>query len=277
MQAGRPFLAWLGTPFMPDREVRIRQFPLPRRLLDMFVNTPVCLHYERRVLNSGAILPTTRYVYSEFRRLAPRGDIRSPIPIPIDTCWFSPPPACPTNCDITFVGKYNDPRKNIFLLIDVVRLCRESGLPAVLNLYGAEPSGAVRNYIRKTRTESWVRGLSTISAADLLELYRSTAVFVIPSHQEGFCVAGIEAMACGCPVVTTACGGPEDYVTDGQNGYVTPVHACAVADRVIQILRSPEERQKLALAARATAVAGFSASMIEERFMDTFRNVFAGH
>ena len=34
---------------------------------------------------------------------------------------------------------------------------------------------------------------------------------------------GIEAAACHCPIVSTRCGGPEDYIEDGKSGYLVDV------------------------------------------------------
>ena len=61
------------------------------------------------------------------------------------------------------------------------------------------------------------------------------------SAQEGLGISGIQAMACGVPVVSTRCGGPEDYVIDGKTGKLagnTPEEladaiAWIVADRTV--------------------------------------------
>jgi glycosyltransferase involved in cell wall biosynthesis len=45
---------------------------------------------------------------------------------------------------------------------------------------------------------------------------------VVSSHKETFSLAALEALACGRPVLTTACGGPEDFVINGENGLVVP-------------------------------------------------------
>jgi glycosyltransferase involved in cell wall biosynthesis len=234
----------------------------------------VCSRLERQVLNAGLIVPTTSYVADEFRRLAPRGRIEDPLPIPVDMTWFTAPDTPVQGCDIAFVGKYNDARKNAGLLIKVVRICRDRGLPVVLHLYGDNPGEAVRREIQRLQVEPYVKGLAKISTSGLRSLYRSTAVFVIPSFQEGFCVAGVEALASGCPVVTTACGGPQDYVLDGRNGYVVPIDAEAMAERVIHILRSPELRRRMPVEARAIAVERFSPDLIERRFMLLLERVF---
>lgn len=42
----------------------------------------------------------------------------------------------------------------------------------------------------------------------------SSNALVISSKIETFCISGIESMACGLPVISTRCGGPEDYITE---------------------------------------------------------------
>lgn len=52
--------------------------------------------------------------------------------------------------------------------------------------------------------------------------YNRCDMFILSSLAEGFPLPPLEAMACGCAVVTTACGGVEDYAKDGVNCIVVP-------------------------------------------------------
>ena len=75
-------------------------------------------------------------------------------------------------------------------------------------------------------------------AQDLIpKLYQQASCWVIPSSAEGFGMPGIEAMASHCPIVSTRCGGPEDFVREGEDGYLVDVGDDeAMAARVAQVL-----------------------------------------
>ena len=55
---------------------------------------------------------------------------------------------------------------------------------------------------------------------DIIEICKSSDIFVFPSLQEGLPVALMEAMACGLPVVCSQIRGNVDLITDGVNGYL---------------------------------------------------------
>lgn len=55
------------------------------------------------------------------------------------------------------------------------------------------------------------------------KLYRQADCWVITSVAEGFGMPGIEAAASHCPIVTTRCGGPDDFVREGVNGHFVDV------------------------------------------------------
>ena len=61
------------------------------------------------------------------------------------------------------------------------------------------------------------------TSEELVSLYRSASVFALSSDEEGFGIVLIEAMACGVPVVSTRCGGPDGIISDGHDGYLTEV------------------------------------------------------
>jgi glycosyltransferase involved in cell wall biosynthesis/GT2 family glycosyltransferase len=61
-----------------------------------------------------------------------------------------------------------------------------------------------------------------LSQSDLGREYDAAQVFVVGSWYEGFCQPGLEAMACGVPLVTTDNGGCREYAIDGQTALVVP-------------------------------------------------------
>jgi len=90
--------------------------------------------------------------------------------------------------------------------------------------------------------------------AELGRLYQSCSVFVFPSWQEGFGLPVLEAMACGAPVVTTACGGVSDFVHHGENCLVVPPRQPERLAHAINCLcRDPVLAQRLATKGIETA------------------------
>lgn len=70
-------------------------------------------------------------------------------------------------------------------------------------------------------------------------------VFVIPSHQEGLCISALEAMACGVPVVSTYCGGPEEFVIPGRTGTLVRSTPEDLAYAIYNICKNRDTRRKL--------------------------------
>jgi glycosyltransferase involved in cell wall biosynthesis len=73
------------------------------------------------------------------------------------------------------------------------------------------------------------------------------AVFVLPSFYEGLPGVLIQALACGCPVVSTDCpDGPREILADGAYGPLLPVgDAAALAAAIARVLDHPPERERL--------------------------------
>ena len=88
---------------------------------------------------------------------------------------------------------------------------------------------------------------------DVDQILKVLDIFVLPSLQEGFSNAVIEAMASGLPVVATKSGGTEEAVMDGHNGLlVSPGSSFELAKAMIRLLSDEKLRRILSDNARET-------------------------
>jgi len=94
---------------------------------------------------------------------------------------------------------------------------------------------------------------------DLGPIFRSWDIFAMPTLEEGFGMAGLEAMAEGLPVVATSVGGLPEVVEDGQTGYlVPPSDVTALSGRLRLLILDPKRRQAMGAAGRERARNHFS-------------------
>ncbi len=73
------------------------------------------------------------------------------------------------------------------------------------------------------------------------EIYSQCDVWLCSSRTEGFGLPVLEAMACRCPVVSTKCGGPEDIVLHGENGFLCDIDDVdSLVNSVLRVLNLTE-------------------------------------
>ena len=108
------------------------------------------------------------------------------------------------------------------------------------------------------------------------ELLSCADLFVLPSENESFGLAALEAMACGTPVVATRAGGLLEVVEDGVTGRLLDVGDVAgMAAAGSELLLDEELHARVSTAARATAEARYSAQAVVPIYEAHYQRVLA--
>ena len=93
----------------------------------------------------------------------------------------------------------------------------------------------------------WVEYYQQPNQAIHNDIYGRAAIYIGPSHSEGFNLTVAEAMQCGCAVVCTDIGGYASLCIDGQTALVSPVKDIeAMASNIIRLIDDTELRHTLA-------------------------------
>jgi glycosyltransferase involved in cell wall biosynthesis len=114
-----------------------------------------------------------------------------------------------------YVSRLEHPAKNHVRLIEAfTRFKRATGSPSLLVLGGSDWHGAeaVHSAARVSPVAKDIRFLGFVDDKDLPTLYRAAHAFVYPSLFEGFGLPPVEAMACGCPVISSTRGALEEVI-----------------------------------------------------------------
>jgi glycosyltransferase involved in cell wall biosynthesis len=133
------------------------------------------------------------------------------------------------------------PRKGYDLLIDA--LAPLAGLPWTLRIIGAAEPGspllaALRAQVSAAGLGERVSFIGALGEAELDAHYRSSDIFVMASHYEGYGMVLTEALARGLPIVTTRCGAAAhalppraaQVTTPGDRGELTGALAYLIGD-----------------------------------------------
>jgi glycosyltransferase involved in cell wall biosynthesis len=142
---------------------------------------------------------------------------------------------------ILFVGTL-EPRKNLPTLLAAWQQIEKIHPEVSLVLAGG--TGRVFSPVTFAPDIARVKFTGYVAEEDLPGLYSGAEVFVCPSFDEGFGLPVLEAMACGTPVVASACGALPEVV--GQAGlFFDPQHADGLARALNDCLTDAHLRQAL--------------------------------
>jgi len=112
---------------------------------------------------------------------------------------------------------------------------------------------------------------------DLVAWLSVADLFLLPSAQESFGLAALEAMACEVPVVASNVGGLPEIIEDGVTGFVCPPDDVdLMAERGVALLTDPALRTSIAQAAAEMVRTRYCTDLIVPQYEEAYRDVLNG-
>ncbi len=167
----------------------------------------------------------------------------------------------PLGADLSRFSQVAEPAADSFDVLFVGQASFRKGIPYLLEAFSKlrHPKktltivGGVMPEIERHLQGKALENVEFVGAQPqprLKELMSRSHVMVLPSIEDGFGMVIGEAMACGCPVISSEnCGGKE-LTDDGNEGFLVPIRdSNAITDRLERLAQDPALRA--AMSARA--------------------------
>lgn len=123
----------------------------------------------------------------------------------------------------------------------------------------------IRKNVSEKKMEPWVHFLGASREID--RFVAISDLFLLPSSQESFGLAALEAMAYGIPVIATKAGGLPELIENGTSGFLAPVGAVdEMADLAVQLLKNKKKYEQVSKNAKERAHRLFSSEIIVPQY-----------
>ena len=107
---------------------------------------------------------------------------------------------------------------------------------------------------------------------NIIDFYRASDLFILPSEKEGMSNSLLEALSCGLATLTTRISGSEDLIEDGKNGYFISRNAESIAERIQSYMAAGQSLiDRHALNARRTITNSYDSRRILDRYLSLFQ------
>jgi N-acetyl-alpha-D-glucosaminyl L-malate synthase BshA len=168
------------------------------------------------------------------------------------------------------------PVKRICDVIEIFALVREK-IPAKLVLMGDGPDRGSADFM--VRKKGLTKDVFFLGKQDNVQEKLGLAdLFLLPSDEESFGLAALEAMACEVPVIATNVGGLPEVVTHGVDGYLIPPRDVkAGAKYALEILTRPDRGRSMGQQARVNARSKYCSNDVIPQYENYYRSVLELH
>ncbi|MCU1216697.1 glycosyltransferase family 4 protein [Stenotrophomonas maltophilia] len=193
---------------------------------------------------------------------------------------FVPSPVKRARNELLFVGRLVE-KKGLTYLIDALPLVLARHSQVFLTVIGHGPELPEREaQVAALGLQKHVRFVGPVTQNALPAYYQRATTLVAPfvearnGDQEGLGLVTVEALGCGCPVVTTDVPAVRDAFPAGPPRYLaTQRSSASLASVLIELLSAPEQAQAWAHAQRPELVARFDHSQVAADYAKQLRAI----
>lgn len=159
---------------------------------------------------------------------------------PVDHPWFAD-----TDVPVIISAGRLAPEKRFADLINAIKTMNESRYVRLILLGDGPLRQELQTLIDELKLADRVQLLGFQD--NPMKFFKRSRLFVLSSRVEGLPNVLVEAMACGCPVVSTNCPtGPREVLRDGEYGELVPVGSPpALAGAILRALEVEPDPEKL--------------------------------
>jgi N-acetyl-alpha-D-glucosaminyl L-malate synthase BshA len=159
--------------------------------------------------------------------------------------------------------------------VEILAKVREKGGNANLIMVGDGPElSAVRHRAKQLNVQE--QAIFVGKQARIADYLAVADVFLLPSQEESFGLAALEAQACEVPVIATRIGGIPEVVTDGETGFLSNIGDTEkMADDALKFVKDDELRRTFGLRGRELAIQRYSSEKIIPQYINFYEKVLS--
>ena len=110
--------------------------------------------------------------------------------------------------------------------------------------------------------------------ARIVDYLCASDILLLPSEQESFGLAALEAMACELPIIASRVGGLPEVVDDGETGFLSAVgDVDKMADDTVRLLTDKKLRRQMGRRARESAISRYSTDKIIPQYIEFYERI----
>jgi len=163
-----------------------------------------------------------------------------------------------------------EPGKGISFLLEAFKNLQDNNLACKLRIGG---DGSQQKELQELTEELGITEsvvwLGTLNRKEALKEYQSCDTFVLPSLSENLPLVLLEAIACGKPIISTRCGGPESIINNTNGILVEPQYTEQLTSAMRHMYSNQERYDGMMI--RNDALKKYSMQVVCQQIMEVYR------
>ncbi len=159
--------------------------------------------------------------------------------------------------------------------VEILAKVREKGGNARLIMVGDGPELSAARH-RAKQLDVLDETIFVGKQAKIVDYLAVADVFLLPSEEESFGLAALEAQACEVPVIATRIGGIPEVVSDGESGFLSNIADTEkMSDDTLKFVNDDEMRRAFGLRGRELAINRYSSEKIIPQYINFYEKVLS--